>query len=48
MRTGKEVIARAIHNLSCRKEHAFVKVNCAAIPSLAYKMDKLGISWPPQ
>src|SRR5216683_1470043 len=30
--TGKEVIARAIHNLSSRKEHAFVKVNCAAIP----------------
>src|SRR5229473_691514 len=31
--TGKEVIARAIHNLSPRKGHAFVKVNCAAIPS---------------
>jgi formate hydrogenlyase transcriptional activator len=30
--TGKEVIARAIHNLSSRKAHAFVKVNCAAIP----------------
>src|SRR5258708_1554205 len=30
--TGKEVIARAIHNLSPRKGHAFVKVNCAAIP----------------
>ena len=30
--TGKEVIARAIHNLSPRKNHAFVKVNCAAIP----------------
>src|SRR6266852_4604803 len=30
--TGKEVIARAIHNLSSRKGHAFVKVNCAAIP----------------
>jgi len=30
--TGKEVIARAIHNLSPRKRNAFVKVNCAAIP----------------
>jgi formate hydrogenlyase transcriptional activator len=30
--TGKEVIARAIHNLSSRKDQAFVKVNCAAIP----------------
>jgi formate hydrogenlyase transcriptional activator len=30
--TGKEVIARAIHNLSSRKGHAFVKLNCAAIP----------------
>ena len=30
--TGKEMIARAIHNLSPRKGHAFVKVNCAAIP----------------
>src|SRR5947199_6411152 len=30
--TGKEVIARSIHNLSSRKGQAFVKVNCAAIP----------------
>jgi formate hydrogenlyase transcriptional activator len=30
--TGKEMIARAIHNLSPRKGQAFVKVNCAAIP----------------
>jgi len=31
--TGKEVIARTLHNLSSRREHTFVKVNCAAIPS---------------
>jgi len=31
--TGKEQIARAIHNLSPRREHTFVKVNCAAIPA---------------
>jgi PAS domain S-box-containing protein len=30
--TGKEMIARAIHNLSPRKGNAFIKVNCAAIP----------------
>lgn len=31
--TGKELIARAIHNLSPRKSSTFVKVNCSSIPS---------------
>ena len=31
--TGKELIARAVHHLSARRAHAFVKCNCAAIPT---------------
>src|SRR5215470_8731472 len=31
--TGKELIAKAIHNRSARRDRALIKVNCAAIPS---------------
>jgi formate hydrogenlyase transcriptional activator len=31
--TGKELIARAIHNLSPRSQRSYVRMNCAAIPS---------------
>jgi len=31
--TGKELIAQAIHNRGSRRERAFVRINCAAIPS---------------
>ena len=31
--SGKELIARAVHNLSRRRKSAFVKLNCAAIPT---------------
>jgi formate hydrogenlyase transcriptional activator len=30
---GKELVARALHNLSNRRERTFVKLNCAAIPT---------------
>ncbi len=31
--TGKELVARAIHDLSDRRDRTFIKLNCAAIPS---------------
>jgi transcriptional regulator with GAF, ATPase, and Fis domain len=40
--TGKELVARAIHGLSLRKDRALVKINCATLPSNLIESELFG------
>ncbi len=40
--TGKELVARAIHNLSSRKDKLMIKVNCASLPASLIESELFG------